>query len=129
MAKTKRRNDPVMTPKRWFRLIIFSISVLHLPAAIANDKPDLMLAETYQQGINVSQYWISEKLDGVRARWDGSQLVSRGGKVFAAPAWFTKGFPAVLLDGELWIGRGQYEEVSSIVRRKQPHDGWRNISL
>ena len=99
-----------MTPKRWFRLIIFSISVLHLPAAIANDKPDLMLAETYQQGINVSQYWISEKLDGVRARWDGSQLVSRGGKVFAAPAWFTKGFPAVPLDGELWIGRGQYEK-------------------
>ena len=128
-CEKKHISESVSTPKRWLQLTIFFIGVLSLSGALADDKPELMLAEIYHQGIDVSQYWTSEKLDGVRARWDGHQLVSRGGKVFAAPAWFTQGFPAIPLDGELWIGRGRYEEVSSIVRRKQPHDGWRNIRL
>jgi DNA ligase-1 len=110
-------------------LIIFFLDVPLLPDVLADNSPDVMLAERYDQGIDVSQYLVSEKLDGVRARWDGRKLVSRGGNVFAAPEWFTKEFPAVPLDGELWIGRGRYEEVSSIVRRKQPHNGWRNIRL
>ena len=110
-------------------LIIFFLDVPLLPEVLADNSPDVMLAERYDQGIDVSQYLVSEKLDGVRARWDGRKLVSRGGNVFAAPEWFTKEFPAVPLDGELWIGRGRYEEVSSIVRRKQPHNGWRNIRL
>jgi DNA ligase-1 len=70
---------------------------------------------------------MSEKFDGVRARWDGKQLISRGGKVFGAPVWFTKDFPTMPLDGELWVGRGRYEEASSIVRRALPHEGWRKI--
>jgi len=86
-----------------------------------------MLAEVYRQGVEVSQYWISEKFDGVRARWDGKQLISRGGKGFGAPVWFTENFPTMQLDGELWVGRGRYEEVSSIVRRSLPHEGWRKI--
>jgi DNA ligase-1 len=88
-----------------------------------------MLADIYRQGIDIRQYRVSEKLDGVRARWDGTHLVSRGGHVFAAPDWFTKGFPAMPLDGELWTGRGRYEEVSSIVRTQHPHDGWRAVRL
>ena len=44
--------------------------------------PDLMLAKIYADNIDVTQYWVSEKLDGVRAHWDGKQLISRGGKVF-----------------------------------------------
>ena len=31
---------------------------------------------------------MSEKLDGVRAFWDGKELISRTGDVFHAPAWF-----------------------------------------
>ena len=110
-------------------LVIFLAVILSWSIAKASDKPDVMLAQVYPQGIDVSQYWVSEKLDGVRARWDGSQLISRNGKVFAAPSWFTKDFPAVSLDGELWMKRGQYEDVSSIVRRKRPHDGWRAIRM
>ena len=41
-----------------------------------------MLAKIYADNIDVTQYWVSEKLDGVRAHWDGKQLISRGGKVF-----------------------------------------------
>ena len=39
---------------------------------------------------------MSEKLDGVRAFWNGSQLLSRLGNPFAAPEWFTKGLPVSL---------------------------------
>jgi len=88
-----------------------------------------MLAGMYTQGLEIQDYLVSEKLDGVRARWDGRRLLSRGGKVFAAPAWFLEGFPSETLDGELWIGRGRYEDVSSVVRRKHPHDGWRTVRL
>lgn len=115
--------------KCWLALTIIFISVMSWPVAEANDKPDVMLAEMYRQGVEVSQYWISEKLDGVRARWDGKQMISRGGTIFAAPTWFTAGFPALPLDGELWIAPGRYEDTSSIVRKKEPHEGWRNIRL
>lgn len=109
--------------------VILLIILLPFSAAEGGTIPELMLADIYRQGLDLSQYRISEKLDGVRARWDGTHLISRGGNVFAAPEWFTKGFPAVPLDGELWMGRSRYEEVSSIVRTQQPHDGWRNVRL
>ncbi len=114
-----------------FRLVLIGIVIgfLSLGEVQAQDKPDVMLAEIYKQGIDVSQYWISEKLDGVRARWDGQQLISRGGMVFSPPAWFIAGFPSIPLDGELWIARGRYEDTSSIVRKKEPHEGWRAIRL
>lgn len=109
--------------------VLFLTLLLPFSVAQGSTKPELMLADIYRQGIDISRYRVSEKLDGVRARWDGAHLISRGGHVFAAPEWFTKGFPAIPLDGELWMGRGRYEEVSSIVRIQQPHDGWRNVRL
>lgn len=96
-------------------------------AALARDKPSVMLAGVYHEAIDLRNYWVSEKLDGVRARWDGQRLISRGGLIFQTPTWFTKDFPTAPLDGELWIARGQYEQTSSIVRRIRPHDGWRKI--
>ena len=95
--------------------------------ALAEDKPAFLLAETYSQDIDLAAYWVSEKLDGVRAYWDGKSLISRGGNTFAAPSWFTADFPAVALDGELWVGRGQFEKTASIVSRHVPHEGWRQV--
>lgn len=115
--------------QRGLPLVIFLIIFLPFSTAHAGTKPELMLAEVYRQGLDIRQYQVSEKLDGVRARWDGTRLISRGGNVFAAPEWFTKWFPAIPLDGELWIGRGRYEEVSSIVRTRHPHEGWQNVRL
>ena len=86
--------------------------------------PAIMQAQKYSAGIAVAEYFVSEKLDGVRARWDGKQLISRNGNPFAAPAWFTRHFPEQVLDGELWLGRGQYQQTVSVVTRQQPHDGW-----
>jgi len=116
-----------MASQRWALHLLILLSILPFSGALAGDKPDIMLAKIYQQGIDLSQYWVSEKLDGVRARWDGKQLISRGGNVFAAPEWFTKNFPAISLDGELWMGRKRYEDTSSVVRKHQPHEGWRNV--
>ncbi len=93
-------------------------------------KPGFSLAREYRPesgDFALGEYWVSEKYDGVRAFWDGRRLVSRGGKVFAAPEWFTAGFPAARLDGELWAGRGKFEYASGTVRRKKPHEGWRKI--
>ena len=90
--------------------------------------PVLMLAEVYRPGIAVADYWVSEKLDGVRAYWDGARLITRGGHAIRAPAWFTTGFPSEPLDGELWMGRGRFEALSGTVRRQEPEDAaWRKV--
>lgn len=90
--------------------------------------PTLMLANVYRPGIDLSVYWLSEKYDGVRGYWDGKRLLTRGGELVRAPAWFTAGWPAEPLDGELWAGRGRFEEALSTVRQQQPDEaGWRRI--
>lgn len=110
----------------WRRLAAFIIATLPLIAA-AGDKPDLTLAKRYHEGINLADYYVSEKLDGVRAYWDGKQLRSRQGNVFAAPDWFLSALPETPLDGELWSKRGDFAAISGIVRRARPHQGWRRI--
>jgi len=91
--------------------------------------PALTLANVYREGIDLSRYWVSEKLDGVRAYWDGRQLITRGGQAIAAPDWFTAGFPTIPLDGELWMGHGTFETLSGTVRRLEPdQEAWRAVS-
>jgi DNA ligase-1 len=90
--------------------------------------PAMLLAEVYAADIDVTQYWVSEKFDGVRAQWDGRTLRFRGGGSVPAPAWFTAGFPAQPLDGELWIGRDQFDALSRMVRKIEPVDAeWRQV--
>jgi DNA ligase-1 len=92
----------------------------------AVDAPALMLAKNYQTGTALADYWVSEKLDGVRGYWDGQQLLTRGGQRIGAPAWFTAGWPAVAMDGELWAGRGEFSTAVSTVRQQRPDDAaWR----
>lgn len=90
--------------------------------------PALLLANVYRGEVDVSRYWVSEKLDGVRAYWDGQQLRFRSGRPVKAPDWFTAGFPGHALDGELWIDRRQFDLVSGIVRKEAPVDAeWRQV--
>ena len=97
--------------------------------AVAGEPPPLLLAKPYTDDIDVRDYWVSEKLDGVRAYWDGQRLLSRRGNVFQAPAWFTEGFPPHPLDGELWLGRGAFEATVSAVRKQRPVAAeWRQLS-
>lgn len=89
----------------------------------------VMLAKTWDGKSDISGWWMSEKLDGVRAYWNGKSLISRSGKIFAAPKWFTEGFPDKPLDGELWIDRGKFNLAVSIInkKRKKSEDRWKNI--
>ena len=98
-----------------------------LPVGLAQ-APALMLASTWRAGTDLKDYWVSEKLDGMRARWDGKQLWSRGGQPIHAPAWFTAGWPGQALDGELWKGHGGFEQTVSIVRQRTPKDqAWQEV--
>lgn len=91
--------------------------------------PALLLANQFSANIDVRQYLVSEKLDGVRAYWDGHVLRFRSGRPIHAPAWFTAALPAHELDGELWMGRRQFERLSAAVRRQVPDDAeWRQIT-
>lgn len=101
-----------------FKNVLLSLLLCWTPPLIAG-KPELLLAETYNNTVDVQQYWVSEKLDGVRAYWNGTQLISRGGNIIAAPTWFTAGFGAQPLDGELWLGRNQFAATLSIVSKQQ----------
>jgi len=113
------------------RILCLLLFCLLPPLPLAAEQPSpLMLATAYQPGIEVSEYWISEKLDGVRGRWDGATLRTRGGQTVNAPGWFTAGWPSVPMDGELWIDRGRFDEVSAIVRSLTPDDdAWRQVRL
>ncbi|MDO9438928.1 MAG: DNA ligase [Hydrogenophaga sp.] len=96
--------------------------------AWAADAPALMLAGVYRLGIPLNAYWLSEKYDGLRAYWDGQKLRTRGGETIVAPAWFTAGWPAQPMDGELWAGRGRFEDALSTVRQQTPDEAaWRRI--
>ena len=92
------------------------------------EPPKLMLANVYDEPVDLSDYWVSEKFDGVRAYWDGNRFISRQGNLYRAPGWFTEGFPDRPLDGELWMGRGTFAELSGAVRRQTPDDSqWQRI--
>ena len=87
-----------------------------------------MLATPYRGDVAVPDFLVSEKLDGVRARWDGRSLWTRGGARIIAPAAFTRGWPTDPMDGELWIARGRFDEVSAIVRRvRADPQAWRYV--
>ena len=95
--------------------------------------PPLQLAESldpadYQQ--DLSGYWYAEKLDGVRGYWDGKRLLTRQGNIISAPKWFTQSLPEIAMEGELWIGRQQFDRVSSIARQHQAKEiDWRSVSF
>ncbi|MGO3127234.1 MAG: DNA ligase [Luteimonas sp.] len=83
--------------------------------------PALMLARDLgTASIDVPAYFVSEKLDGVRARWDGRALWTRGGYRIATPSDFVQGWPSTPMDGELWIARSRFDVVSGIARSTRP---------
>jgi DNA ligase-1 len=100
------------------------------PGELVRNLPGVLLAKKWTGRGDLTCYWMSEKLDGVRAIWDGEAFWSRNWNPFYAPEWFKKKLPKnVVLDGELWAGRGQFRDTISTVRRKVPNDPmWRGIT-
>ncbi len=94
----------------------------------APDKaPPLLLAHKWEMDIALEGWWMSEKLDGVRAYWDGVQFISRLGNVFHAPDWFIADLPKTPLDGELWGGRKTFQKTVGIVKRQDKPPEWKTL--
>lgn len=114
------------------RNLLLTLAASVLPAArafagpAATPKP--LLAVLPGAHLDPACYLVSEKYDGVRALWDGQTLRFRSGRSVAAPAWFTARLPRQPLDGELWLGRRRFDELSGLVRARTPDDaGWRQL--
>ncbi len=110
-------------------LLVLTLGGISSPLwAASKEAPPVMLARLYQPVSALQQYLVSEKLDGVRAYWDGRQLLTRGGHRIHTPHWFTAPLPAQPLDGELWLGRGRFADISGLVRRQHPdEETWREV--
>ncbi len=103
--------------------ILLLLLIVSFSFAINLQKPMIYKGEESLEG------WImSEKLDGIRAYWDGEKLQTRKGKKIYAPKWFLKNFPKFELDGELWNKRDNFENIQSIVMDKTPTAKWKNIT-
>ena len=91
--------------------------------------PPILLANVLGPNVDITQYLVSEKYDGVRAIWDGKTLRFRSGRTVAAPSWFIAKLPPEALDGELWLARDHFDELSGIVRKTVPIDAeWRRVN-
>lgn len=88
----------------------------------------VQLASEWPRGRSPQDFLVSEKLDGVRAVWDGHRLRFRSGRQIMAPEGFVRALPDHPLDGELWLGRGQFDRLSGVVRQQQPDEAaWREV--
>ena len=125
---------PLSLSRRIFhQRLLTALGIAALPPLATAASPSaaslVLLAANAPAGINPTGYLVSEKLDGVRALWDGTTLRFRSGRTVAAPAWFTAKLPASTpLDGELWLARGRFDALSGMVRKAQPVDAdWQRI--
>ena len=117
----------------------------------------LQLAHTFNPEKHCIAGWhLSEKLDGMRAYWDGgisrgklcsevpwantakdyrrvtppfaTGLWSRYGKPIAAPDYWLDELPEnIPLDGELYMGRGQFQSLISCVKRLDAGPEWDDV--
>lgn len=90
---------------------------------------EMMLPQVYAEQVDVSGWLMSEKLDGVRGYWDGKKMLSKNGNIFYPPAVFVRDLPPFPLEGELWGGRGSFEQTVAIVKKQHPHDGWLQLKF
>lgn len=88
-----------------------------------------MQAMRYEAGHAVDGFLVSEKLDGVRAHWDGVQLWTRSGRLIATPPGFTQGWPHLVLEGELWSAPGQFAQAVAAVRDGPASPAWEGMQL
>jgi DNA ligase-1 len=108
--------------KSILRIFFTCILSIHLSSAAQQTaqkfKPDIQHGVSYQKVDDISQYYVSEKLDGVRGYWDGKQLLTRQGNIIYSPNWFTQHWPEFPMDGELWLARGQFQPLLSCVSKR-----------
>lgn len=88
-----------------------------------------MLPQAYASHVDVRGWLMSEKLDGVRGFWDGDKLYSKNGYPLNPPSEFTHGLPDFHLEGEIWGGRGTFEQTAAVVQRSKDDAGWLELKF
>lgn len=89
----------------------------------------VLLAKKWNCDIDPTGMLWSEKLDGIRAQLRNGILYTRNGNVISAPDWFLRGLPSEDLDGELWLGRGSFQDSLKVVRRDVPDERWHLVKF
>ena len=102
------------------------IFILFVNSSLYSSSPKILLLKNYKNQ-DIKSWVMSEKLDGIRAIWNGKNLITRSGKIIHAPSWFIKDYPPFSLDGELWTKRADFENISSIVSMHILDHRWKNI--
>ncbi|EDO6740675.1 DNA ligase [Campylobacter coli] len=74
------------------------------------------ISEQEIQKKNFNGYLMSEKLDGIRGIWEAGKFKTRQDNPIHTPSYFTYNFPSFKLDGELWMARAKFDEVSALTR-------------
>lgn len=115
-----------MARTRWRVHLLFFLLWLAVPCRAA-DEPALMLATRWQETLDPTGWWMSEKYDGVRGYWDGTRMFTRRGEPIAIPEALRRELPDFSLDGELWAGRGRFQQTVATVRDAVPGPGWSDI--
>ncbi len=111
----------------WGHIALF-LAILFLPMLASSSPLALQKAKSYTGEEQVTGWFMSEKLDGIRGYWTGTTLVTRKGNPIHAPAWFTRSFPPFELDGELWSKRNDFEFVQGTVMDHTPSGDWKQIT-
>jgi len=97
-------------------------------ASSKQEAPKLLLAHKWEEKVDPTGWWLSEKLDGVRAYWNGKAFISRLGNSFPAPDWFIEGLPPdIPLDGELFGGRGKFQITVSVAKSQGADTRWKGL--
>lgn len=111
---------------RLFILYLLNFCLLCVPTF----SDSLQHGKYYHQDmeIELSQYFVSEKLDGFRGYWDGKVLKSKTGYAYNPPEWFIQNLGDQPLDGELWLGRDQFSEIIPILNSTENQDDWHKVS-
>ena len=122
----------------------------------SNKREFLQLCHTYDpKKHHIAGWFVSEKLDGMRAYWDGgitrglpvdqvpwantekdgryvikpvaTGLWTRYGKAIQAPVRFLESLPKFPLDGELYMGRGKFQDVMRTCKDLVPGPDWDKV--
>lgn len=122
-----------MTTKLNFLVISICFSYYFsaaVPAQQAPVKPPIQKGVVMDEDIHVKNYWVSEKLDGIRGYWNGEKLLTRSGNEINTPSWFIKGWPHTTLDGEIWSQRNAFENITSCVsQQKENNSCWQKLKF
>ncbi|SDM00499.1 DNA ligase-1 [Geoalkalibacter ferrihydriticus] len=115
-----------ITPRQIPFFLMFILSWFAVASAVWAGQ---MLPQAYSAQVDVSGWLMSEKLDGVRGRWDGRELRSKNGHLFRPPEAFIRGLPDFPLEGEIWGGRETFGQTAAVVQRARDDEGWLGLQF